>query len=340
MKFLKNFRLRRAKLTPDTSLENFRRRHASFVFSTYDCKNAVPAAGSWHFSSNDIYRFLQTGDMVSKRLYKHWILHLHVLQYLVETSLWQGLLNVERCIGAVQKWRHWGREGGKISRSRLLLFKTSRLSAPLASTLVTIKPLGDIPGRRFSQWGYSIPGHSQISLYYTFSIVPRWKNGRKIFPAKISKSTRSLGRDLLRMQTLLTSRWQSFWMAPPGWMIGAISRRNHWGIFPEVNCLKCVALTPPHAIYQREMITIDSLVCFSSMILRFLADPLPLQTNILFERPLRLQSAFISMYLHPSRNGTMVDVVYHQVYLIFWVSEVSINTWYRAIVEGVVSSRH
>ena len=125
-----------------------------------------------------------------------------------------------------------------------------------------------IPGQEFS-----IPGHSQISLYYTFSIVPRWKNGRKIFPAKISKSTRSLGWDLLRMQTLLTSRWQSFWMAPPGWMIGAISRRNHWGIFPEVNCLKCVALTPPHAIYRRKMITIDSLVCFSSMILRFLADP-------------------------------------------------------------------
>ena len=164
MKFLKNFRLRRAKLTPDTSLENFRRRHASFVFSTYDCKNAVPAAGSWHFSSNDIYRFLQTGDMVSKRLYKHWILHLHVLQYLVETSLWQGLLNVERCIGAVQKWRHWGREGGKISRSRLLLFKTSRLSAPLASTLVKIKPFGDIPGGRFSQWGSPVKNIASLVI--------------------------------------------------------------------------------------------------------------------------------------------------------------------------------
>ena len=125
MKFLKKFRLRRAKLTPYASLEDFRRRQASFVFSTYDCKNAVPAAGSWHFSFKDIRRCLQTGDMVSKRLYKHWILHLHVLQYLVETSLCQGLLNVERCIGAVQKWRHWGREGGKISRSRLLLFKNA-----------------------------------------------------------------------------------------------------------------------------------------------------------------------------------------------------------------------
>ena len=46
MKFLKKFRLRRAKLTPDASLEDFRRRQASFVFSTYDCKNAVPATGS------------------------------------------------------------------------------------------------------------------------------------------------------------------------------------------------------------------------------------------------------------------------------------------------------
>ena len=124
----------------------------------------MPAAGSWHFSSNDIYRFLQTGDMVSKRLYKHCILHLHVLQYLVETSLWQGLLNVERCIGAVQKWRHWGREGGKISRSRLLLFKTSRLSAPLASTLVKIKPFGDIPGGRFSQWGSPVKNIASLVI--------------------------------------------------------------------------------------------------------------------------------------------------------------------------------
>ena len=46
MKFLKKFRLRRAKLTPDASVEDFRRRQASFVFSTYDCKTAVPAAGS------------------------------------------------------------------------------------------------------------------------------------------------------------------------------------------------------------------------------------------------------------------------------------------------------
>ena len=45
MKFLKNFRLRRAKLTPDTSLENFRRRHPSFVFSTYDCNKCCACGG-------------------------------------------------------------------------------------------------------------------------------------------------------------------------------------------------------------------------------------------------------------------------------------------------------
>ena len=93
MKFLKKFRLRRAKLTPDASPENFRRRHASFVFSTYDCKNAVPAAGSWHFSFKDIRRCLQTGDMVSKRLYKHWILH---------HACFSGM------IGAIRRHNIWG----------------------------------------------------------------------------------------------------------------------------------------------------------------------------------------------------------------------------------------
>ena len=65
---------------------------------------------------------------------------MHVLQYLVETSLCQGLLNVERCIGAVQKWRHWGREGGKISRSRLLLFKNAN-SIDFSVTVIFEFPL-------------------------------------------------------------------------------------------------------------------------------------------------------------------------------------------------------
>ena len=163
MKFLKKFRLRRAKLTPDASLEDFRRRQASFVFSTYDCKNAVPAAAcdtsaSKTFGDASILnsrfirkshsgqepkvrlRCLQTGDMVSKRLYKHGSCTMHVLQYLVETSLCQGLLNVERCTGAVQKWRHWGREGGKISRSRLLLFKNAN-SIDFSVTVIFEFPL-------------------------------------------------------------------------------------------------------------------------------------------------------------------------------------------------------
>ena len=94
---------------------------------------------------------------------------MHVLQYLVETSLCQGLLNVERCIGAVQKWRHWGREGGKISRSRLLLFKNA------------------------------------TSIDFSVTVIFE-------FPLQAG-------------------------------MIWAIWRRNRWGIFPDINCLKCAALT-------------------------------------------------------------------------------------------------
>ena len=134
---------------------------------------------------------------------------MHVLQYLVETSLCQGLLNVERCIGAVQKWRHWGREGGKISRSRLLLFKNAN-SIDFSVTVIFEFPL---------QAGWLGP-YEDVTVGEYFQRLIAWN----------------------------VLRWRD--------------------------------------IYWRIMITIDPLVCFSNMIVRFLADPLPLQTNISFETPL------------------------------------------------------
>ena len=137
-------------------------------------------------------RCLHTGDMVSK----HGSCTMHVLQYLVETSLCQGLLNVERCIGAVQKWRHWGREGGKISRSRLLLFKNAN-SIDFSVTVIFEFPL---------QAGWLGP-YEDVTVGEYFQRLIAWN----------------------------VLRWR--------------------------------------AIYWRIMITIDPLVCFSSMILRFIADP-------------------------------------------------------------------
>ena len=121
---------------------------------------------------------------------------MHVLQYLVETSLCQGLLNVERCIGAVQKWRHWGREGGKISRSRLLLFKNAT-SIDFSVTVIFEFPL---------QAGWLGP-YEDVTVGEYFQRLIAWN----------------------------VLRWR--------------------------------------AIYWRIMITIDPLVCFSNMIVCFLADP-------------------------------------------------------------------
>ena len=121
---------------------------------------------------------------------------MHVLQYLVETSLCQGLLNVERCIGAVQKWRHWGREGGKISRSRLLLFKNAN-SIDFSVTVIFEFPL---------QAGWLGP-YEDVTVGEYFQRLIAWN----------------------------VLRWR--------------------------------------AIYWRIMITIDPLVCFSNMIVYFLADP-------------------------------------------------------------------
>ena len=202
-------------------------------------------------------RCLQTGDMVSKRLYKHGSCTMHVLQYLVETSLCQGLLNVERCIGAVQKWRHWGREGGKISRSRLLLFKNA------------------------------------TSIDFSVTVIFE-------FPLQAG-------------------------------MIWAIWRRNRWGIFPDINCLKCVGLTryllkdndyhwPPCLLFKYDCLFSSRLPLHCRRTYYF-DDIFKIVRFLFWDFFLTEGQKFFELICpsYNTRNSTMVAVVYHQITLIFWL---------------------
>ena len=78
--------------------------------------------------------------------------------------------------------------------------ETSRLSAPVDSTPVKIKASGDLPGRKFSQRGSPVKNSASPVLvkfhFDTLFLLFPGESGQKSSPAKISKSTGSLGRDV------------------------------------------------------------------------------------------------------------------------------------------------
>ena len=75
-----------------------------------------------------------------------------------------------RSDGLSQEDNRWLLEIEENLRRYSLEVESSYIPAkfPLVSTLVINKPSGDVPGQKFS-----IPGHFQIPLHYSLSIVPR-----------------------------------------------------------------------------------------------------------------------------------------------------------------------